>query len=131
MADTTTSPHSLDDPLQAAIVGIVRQWDFVSFAELPRRLADAGCTIDTEGDSTIELPGRIVLWSGLSIELVDAILGLLHAEELFLHPTTMLTYLGDGWLLNLPLAKRPSASGYKQPRWLPCVLRLVPLSSDD
>jgi hypothetical protein len=40
-------------------------------------------------------------------------------------PTPVLTYLIDGVTLNMPLAARPPAGGYKKPHWAPAVLNFV------
>ena len=90
----------------------------------PRRIAEAGYT-NAAGDATIELPGNIVLWSGLSIELVDAIQSLLDSEQVFLHPVSVLVYMADGAALRLPLAQRVPPGGYRKPHWLPTCLRTV------
>lgn len=112
------------DSLGDAILDIVRRVDWASFAELPRRLAEARYT-NAAGDATIELPGNIVLWSGLSIELVDAIQSLLDSEQVFLHPVSVLVYMADGAALRLPLAQRVPPGGYRSPHWLPACLRTV------
>ena len=127
-ADT---PHISPPPsedigyLQTAIIEIVRKWDHVSFAELPRRLADVGLSVGT-GDAEITLPGNIVIWRGMPSVLCAAIVGILHAGRLHLHPASEWTYLTDGTIPRLPIARRVGAT-YKRPHWLPCVLRLVPV----
>lgn len=121
MAESTSS-------LADTIVSIVRKYDYVTFAELPRRLSDRGHT-NTSGDSSIELPGNLVLWAGLSVELVEAIRGLLSTKRLFLHPATTSTYMIDGGLLTLPIAKRAMPKGYRNPHWLPVCLRTVPIAA--
>ncbi len=114
--------------LEAAIVDLVARLDYVSFAELPRRLAEAGFAESRlKGDSTLELPGNIILWCGLSAELVDAIRALLDSKRLHLHPASTLVYIIDGVALRLPVAKRLPKEGYRKSHWLPVCLRVVPV----
>ena len=112
------------DSLRAAILDIVRRVDWVTFAELPRRLAEVG-HVNTRGMSSLELPGNIVLWRGLSADLVDAIRSLLEAKEIFLHPVELFIYRVDGAVLPFPLARRPPRGGYRKPHWAPVCLRPV------
>jgi hypothetical protein len=121
---TIVAPQSLAD----AILSIVFKFDWVSFAELPRRLTEIGHD-DTRGNATIELPGDIILWAGYSMVMVDAICQLLEERRLFAHPASPLTYLVDGGMVTLPIAKQPPVGGYRTPHWLPCCLRVVPIES--
>ncbi len=115
------------DDLQCAIVEIVRRYDRVSFAELPRRLADVGMLV-SEGQCTIGIPGNIIFWQGMPPMLVGAILRLLHAGRLHLHPASEWDYMTDGAVLDLPIA-RLARVAYRRPHWLPVCLRLVPPQS--
>ena len=119
---------STSQPLDQAILDIVRRIDWVSFAELPRRLEEAGHH-DIKGDMALEIQSNAIVWAGFSAAMVDALRRLLSSKRLFLHPASTLTYLVDGMLLTLPVAKRPPAGGYKSPHWLPCCLRVVPIGA--
>ena len=125
---TTTNQTTDRATLADAIFKVVQHLDWVSFAELPRRLADAGVNADDlRGEHTLELAGNVILWAGLSAELVDTLCGLLSEKRVFLHQATVLTYMVDGGTLTLPLAKCPPPAGYTRPHWLPACLRLVPM----
>ena len=117
---------SVNTTLAEAVFDIVKTVDWVSFAELPRRLKEKGCVV-AGGDYTLSLPGNLVVWGGMSEELVIAIISLVHGKRLFLHPASILIYLADGEGMRLPIAKQPPPGGYKKPRWLPCCLRTKPL----
>jgi hypothetical protein len=65
---------------------------------------------------------NIVLWDGVSQEFIDTILALRESGELVVRPTHYLTYVVDGNLLQLPLAKRAK---YKAPHWLPVAFALA------
>ena len=127
---TTTIQTTNRATLADAIVEIVTRWDCVTFAELPRRLVDVGLNADDlRGEHTLELAGNVILWAGLSVELVDTLRSLLSTQRLYLHPATEWTYFGDGGMLTLPVVKRPPPAGYRKPHWLPACLRLVPVES--
>lgn len=57
-------------------------------------------------------------------EACRALTELLDEQVIHMVPAQFLTYLIDGATLTLPLAK--STVDYKQPHWLPVVLRPVP-----
>jgi hypothetical protein len=78
---------------------------------------------DARGDLSVALPGHpnIVLWSDVSEEFVSALSSIQQDTEVL--PTSFLTYLYDGGMLTLPIAKRiPRGSDYNKPHWLPIVL---------
>ena len=62
----------------------------------------------------------------MSPEFAMRVLALLRQGRLFLHPLSLLEYMADGELLTLPIARRPTAKGYKKPHWAPVCLWLVP-----
>lgn len=107
-----------------AVVEYLRRHDYVTFAEIQLRLAPF---LETRGAVCLEQASNLVLWADMSQELADLLQGLLRARRVFLHPASALTYLIDGGLLKLPLARRPPAGGYKEQHWLPTTLRLIPL----
>lgn len=119
--------------LEQVIVDYVARVDWVSFAELPRGIANTWKhevpLPELEGDSAIrwgEDSLGIVVWTGLSVILSEAIIALLLAKTLHLHPSQVLTYMIDGACLTLPIAKRIPKEGYRDLHWLPCTLRVVP-----
>ncbi|MGD0652739.1 MAG: hypothetical protein ABSA16_00200 [Thermoguttaceae bacterium] len=78
------------------------------------------------GDLAISLPNdlNLILWAGMSEEFFEAVKALFESGQIEREPTHVLTYLVDGRSLNLPVAKRPPKSGYKEPHWIPIVLRV-------
>lgn len=109
--------------LSEAILAYVRAHDNVSFPELRDHLGDY---FDVRGDCRLMLDNNVCLWANLSQELADAVAGLHQAGKLFFRPVSELTYLIDGCVLTLPLAKRVPKGGYQVPHWLPVVMRLEP-----
>jgi|RhiMetdeSRZDD1v2_1073273.scaffolds.fasta_scaffold1639237_2 hypothetical protein len=72
---------------------------------------------------------NLVLWTGMSQEWVDALNELFRAGLLWRQPCIVLTYLVDGAVLQLPLAKRPPKQGYATPHWAPsCVRPITPIA---
>ena len=113
------------DALKRLIVDYIEDRDYVSFPQLERHGAQAGYAM--EGTAALELGGKnVVVWMGMSQAFCDAIRELLDEKTIFLCPTTSLTYLADGKILILPIAKRPPANGYTKPHWCPAVMRIVP-----
>lgn len=110
----------VSDRLAADCLSYIEANDYVSFAELERWLADRG--EDVQGDYGVELHGNVFIWAGVSKRFCD-IVEALH-QHVDLEPcSSLLVYLTDGKLLQLPIAKRPPRSGYKDPHWLPVTLR--------
>lgn len=122
---TTWGRLALAGDLEGAIVEYIRQMDHVSFAELQRHL---GAFVEIQGDLTMYIAPHIMVWGGMSDRFAQAVDSLLKQRRVFLHPTLWLTYLIDGCVPLLPVARRPPRAGYKADHWLPCVLRLVPPS---
>lgn len=93
----------------------------VTFAEIPLICGDAA-----NGALAMYIPEypNIILWDGLSDEVIDAINALLKEEKIHLHPTIAMVYLCDGAAVRLPIAK--TIRHYKSPRWLPVVFNAGP-----
>jgi len=64
-----------------------------------------------------EQASNIVLWQGLTEEGLNALEELRQAKKIHQLPAHFLSYLHDGKMLKLPLAKRPQH--YKMPHWAP------------
>ena len=113
-----------------AILVYVDDRDWVSFAELPRALAEA-LGVDKavfKGNLAIELPTpNLFVWANMSPLLCDAIQQLLREKKVFLHSSCRWTYLIDGECPTWPIAKRCPKSGFKKPHWVPACLRTVPI----
>lgn len=94
----------------------------VTCAELRNRFRDMA------GDMVFYLekrPNTIMLF-GLSQETMDVVIGLINEKVVHLKPTSILCYMTDGAVLNMPLARKLGKNDYKKPHWLPCVLNLGP-----
>ena len=91
--------------------------DYVSFADLKARVEGF------QGPLAIvhhEFE-NIVIWAGVSWEFHDAMNELMETQEVFLESTTPLTYIIDGLVPSLPVAK--SLRNYNRERWFPMVIR--------
>lgn len=123
--EETTSWESLaaTGDLEAAIVTYIATYDWVTFVELKKQF-EPYCNV--HGSAVLSLDKNIVLWAGMSDDFCDTIIKLLDEQRVHLHPTIVLTYLFDGGVLRMPLVKRPPKNGYREPRWLPACLRVVP-----
>jgi hypothetical protein len=109
-------------PLPDVIEAMVRDFDYVTFVEVQRKLEDF---YPMRGDLMYGFaPINCWFWAGMSPEFCDAVDALLAEGRLHPVPSQPLTYFIDGGALNLPLALRVPAKGYKSERWMPVCLRL-------
>jgi hypothetical protein len=97
------------------ILDLVQRHDFVSFAELTRKIAGFS------GDREMVLRNNLVLWSGLSKSAERSLSRLWRSGRIAFEPANPLVYLVDGQALEYPLARSPFP--YAEPHWLPVVLR--------
>ena len=88
----------------------------VSFVEIKREIPEF------RGDKNFEVEPNLVVWSGVSAEGVDALVRLINSKKVCLVSGSYLSYLADGVILRLPIAKRWQP--YKEPHWLPMFLWL-------
>jgi hypothetical protein len=117
--------YRVKERIKSVVLDLVAKRDHVSFAEFDRFLIEAG--IAPKGDLELTYDdGNLVLWQRMSQDYVDAIGELIAEKALYVHPATFWTYLADGTLPGLPIAKRIPRGGYKNPHWLPVCFRLVP-----
>lgn len=111
------------DSLQAQILDYIVRREYVSYAELSQIDGFRG------GDRAIfhkNYP-NLICWIGLTEEAANAVLHLLNSRRLHHKPTSIIVYLCDGALLNLPLVKSASAAKkYKNPHWFPVTLNSGP-----
>ena len=103
-------------PMAEKILEFVTAYKHVTFAELDQKIegfsgGELQISINNEQTS------NIVLWQGLTEEAVDALEELWQAKKIHQLPAHFLSYLHDGRMLRLPLAKRPQH--YKKPHWAP------------
>lgn len=98
-----------------AILKLVQERETVTFAEL--------CSIipgfDGEHTFVSDQDPNVILWPGISDEASEAMQRLRSENRIFMHPASTITYIVDGAVPGLPVAKRPPAQGYKKPHWLP------------
>jgi hypothetical protein len=90
----------------------------VSFAELSRLDGFKGDLSMCSGDNE-----NIVFWSGMSEEAYLAIEQIRKEGEYEMVPTSVMVYMVDGMMLNMPLVKRKTR--YKKPHWLPVAFNPV------
>jgi hypothetical protein len=73
---------------------------------------------------------NVVLWTGISQKLGQAIINLTTAGTIHWHPTTAFQYSVQGRALALPLASLPIEKEYSTGHWLPVAFRLGPNCDD-
>lgn len=105
-----------DPALEERILAFVRERDFVTFAALHKHFAG-----DAREDTEMVLPGNRVIWAGLPLPIIEAVLALLDEGRLASAPANVAAYRRDGRVLSLPIARRPEA--YAEPHWFPVWLR--------
>jgi hypothetical protein len=110
-----------EQSLREQLIEKVKGYGHVSFAELTHKFFP-----EHQGDQKLELADyeNVLLWTGMSPELVDAVCSAVAAGEVHLWPATDFTYAMDGASLNLPEAKRLQA--YKEPHWVKMCLHHEP-----
>jgi hypothetical protein len=113
--------------LKEAILDLVKTRQNVSFVEIGRLEGATGAHgIGPGGGGN---PENVIYWSGLSESAVDALLDLRAEGAIHYQPvSSVLVYLADGALMNLPRVKSVAAlkRGYKKPHWLPVVINPGP-----
>ena len=110
-------------PLKEVVCKYVETYDHVTFAELGNHLGDRIKEPEPSA-SALEIPGNYVLWVGFTEEFYKVIQELMKEQAIHMVPASYMSYMIDGCMLRLPLAK--SAKGYKKPHWLPVVFRPGP-----
>jgi hypothetical protein len=75
-------------------------------------------------DLSYSQAANVVLWTGISQKLGQAIINLTTSGEIHWHPTTAGQYEIQGRALALPLAFLPIDREYTTPHWLPVAFRL-------
>jgi hypothetical protein len=104
--------------LDEQILAFVRERDFVTFAALHKHFAG-----DAREDTEIVLPGNRVVWAGLPLPIIEAVLRLLDQGRLASVPGNKAAYRRDGRVLKLPIEKR--AEPHAEPQWFPVLLRAM------
>jgi len=112
------------DEMADDILWYVETRDWVTYAELTRRYGE-----QAKGDYQHHMPSmNIIFWPGMSEKFVEALEALSQSKpkRIHPHPSSLLVYLIDGGMLELPLARRPPKNGYKKPHWAPMSFRPGP-----
>jgi hypothetical protein len=97
----------------AAVLELIRSRGHVSFVELERFVIGGTGTYDW-----VFFDGSLVLWHGLSRQLVEVLSALRVAKQVVLLRADPMVYFIDGGRMNLPVAHHFRA--YTKPHWLPC-----------
>jgi len=96
-----------------------------SFVEVGHGLDEAG--IPSAGDVSIDLGvSNLTAWVGMSEEFFAGVGELIDARLIHFTPTSLLVYLIDGGMPNLPMAQRVPKGGYRDPHWIPVTFCLGP-----
>jgi hypothetical protein len=111
----------MSTPIGDAALEIMKDRGAASFPEILRGLRERG--YQPGGDAVMLLAGNLVLWTGLSGQLADALGHMLDAGTAHLIVLTgkdIITFYGmDGQVPAMPLCRRkPPAGGYRRPHWL-------------
>lgn len=107
-----------DPALEEQILAFVRERDFVTFAALHKHFAG-----EAREQTEIVLPGNRVIWAGLPLPIIEAVLALLDRGRLASVPGNKAAYRRDGRVLSLPIEKR--AEPHDEPQWFPVLLRTM------
>lgn len=118
---TETKESSVVTEATEAMIQLIERGGGVTFIELVRACKEVG--METEGTMALALPEdpNILLWAGVSGAFCDAFEALRDSGRAVPRPSSQLTYLFDGGMPKLPVAKRLPKGGYKTERWLPVV----------
>ncbi len=103
-----------------AILRYVDETDWVSFADLHQRFAG-----DANHETQIALPGNRIVWTGMPLPMIDAVLELLEEEALAAVPAHKSAYVRAGRVLSLPVEKTIPPEGHAEPHWYPVLLRPI------
>lgn len=118
-----------DQELRERVLALVTDSPTMTFAELVNRLGARARGDRALYASRLDGSGpdpNAVLWMGTSLDLNEALIGLMHDGQIHLTPTPWLTYAYDGEVLQLPIAKRAPRHGFRAPHWVPAVLNPGP-----
>lgn len=111
--------------IKEKILGYIRFNGDASFANLQANFT-ADFEGDFEGDFDWEFAPNLIVWTGMSVEFIEALRELKTDGLIEVGPAHPLVYLIDGMTLHLPIAKRPTPKGYKTMHWIPSILTLTP-----
>ena len=104
------------------LVEYIKIHDWVTMVEIQNFLKYHG--VETEGDYWWGMEDmNLYFWVQMSGEFCDLMEAIRESQEIQIEAASPLTYLIDGGMLTLPLAKRPPKNGYKEEHWAPVCFR--------
>lgn len=104
--------------LKREVVDYIKDYGNVSFVELERKFPN-----HFSGDYSFRAKkDNVYFWTNMTKQMVTIIGDLVKEEIIEFSPTSFMTYLIDGKILQMDVAKKPPKGGYKTPRWLPVVM---------
>ena len=92
----------------------------VSFIEIMKLFGD-----EAKGHYCMEYLPNLIMWQGMSIELINAINILLDKKIIYWSACDPFVYLIDGSIPIYPVPKKILKNGYKKMYWLPVVFDMV------
>lgn len=117
-AGATGDGRAALSPMADAVLDLVRRLPGTSWVELCRYIEGA------RGNRGVFAGRNVLLWNGVSQDLIDAVTALNDAGLIEVRASVPLVYMVDGEIPTLPWARRVPVGGYASPRWLPTVLDL-------
>lgn len=99
--------------LKDEVYNYIKKYQHVSFAELTKHVPGFGGEL-----AWTEEKKNQIYWHNMSDEAIDAMIELLDEGRIKPHSTSILVYMCDGIVPNLPIATSPKRT-YKKWRWLP------------
>lgn len=111
--------------LNAAVVEYLRRCEAAPF---PTLQDDFAPFLETAGDQGLALRAdpNVVLWSGMSQELVELLSTLISQRRIYVHPAASDTYKTLGKALKLPVVEELDESKQARPVWMPAAMNLLP-----
>ena len=104
------------DEMSQKIMDYIGRNGDASFANLMNVFGE-----EAQGDLALEILPNVFLWGNMSRTFIDALAVVKHLLEIDV--TSVLVYFADGHSLDLPIATRIPAGGFKTPHWAPVVLK--------
>jgi hypothetical protein len=98
------------------ILDLIASYEDTTFPEIMRSIGE-----EARGNHAIESRPNTFLWAGISKNLFDSFA--LIKDKLDVHRCSFMVSALDGSILNFPIAKSIPKDGYKEPHWLPVILR--------
>ncbi len=111
--------------VKAALVEYVRQGGDILFTQIQAALRPY-LQVDGEQGLALRSNPNCVLWLGMSTELCAAIIELVTARRLYIHPVDGAAYRKHKTELQLPVLDKPTDEKLTRPMWLPSSLRTGP-----